>query len=161
MRNYGWVVFIVGAFLLILSPVSLAMEGESDMAKEHEKSDKEWKETLTDEQYRVLRQKGTEPAFTGKFNKHDGTGMYVCAACGAELFDSETKYDSGSGWPSFWQPAAKENIGYEEDNSHAMKRTEVHCAKCGGHLGHVFDDGPNPTGKRYCINSASLNFSEA
>jgi len=123
-----------------------------------EKSEDEWKKELTPEQYKVLRKKGTEPAFTGELLHNKEKGMYVCAGCGAELFDSDTKYDSGSGWPSFWQPAEKENIEEKTDNSLFMRRTEVLCKKCGGHLGHVFEDGPQPTGQRFCINSLSLGF---
>lgn len=120
------------------------------------KSNEEWKKILTPEEYEILREKGTEPAFTGKYYKNKDTGMYLCAACGAVLFSSETKYDSGSGWPSFYKPEG--NVASERDMSHGMIRTEVHCARCGGHLGHVFEDGPDPTGLRYCINSASLKF---
>jgi peptide-methionine (R)-S-oxide reductase len=125
------------------------------------KSEEEWRKELTPEQYQILREKGTERAFTGRYwNNHD-KGVYLCAACGNELFDSETKYDSGSGWPSFTAPLAEERVETETDESHGMIRTEVHCARCGGHLGHVFDDGPRPTNLRYCINSASLDFEKA
>ncbi len=123
-----------------------------------QKSEEEWKKTLTPEQYKVLRKKGTEPAFTGKHLNNKEHGMYVCAGCGAELFSSDTKFDSGSGWPSFWAPANEQNIEEDKDNTLGMERVEILCKKCGGHLGHVFEDGPNPTGQRYCVNSLSLNF---
>jgi peptide-methionine (R)-S-oxide reductase len=123
-----------------------------------DKPEAAWKKQLSPMQYAVLREKATERAFTGEFWDHHERGTYKCAACGAELFDSDTKFDSGCGWPSFYRP--KEESGVEEapDTTHGMVRTEVLCSKCGGHLGHVFDDGPNPTGLRYCINSASLSF---
>ncbi len=125
------------------------------------KSDAEWRQELTPEQYQILRQKGTERAFTGEYYHNKAAGVYLCAACGQELFSSDTKYESGSGWPSYWQPADPAAVDTKRDLSHFMIRTEVTCSRCGGHLGHVFDDGPQPTGLRYCINSAALNFKPA
>lgn len=124
------------------------------------KSDEEWRAQLTPEQYRITRQCGTEPPFTGKYYAHKGKGLYQCVACSAPLFRSEQKYDSGTGWPSYWAPVDENAVEKKVDYSHGMNRVEVRCATCGAHLGHVFEDGPQPTGLRYCINSAALGFEE-
>lgn len=125
------------------------------------KAEEEWRKELTPEQYHVLREKGTERAFTGALYQNHEDGTYHCAGCGALLFQSDTKYESGSGWPSFYNPAESDAVETHEDNSFGMRRIEVTCARCGGHLGHLFPDGPRPTGMRYCINSASLKFEKA
>ena len=126
------------------------------MAEKMRKSEEEWRQTLTPEEYRVLREKGTERAFTGAYWQTKSKGTYRCAACGNELFRSDTKFDSGTGWPSFSAPVAPDRVATETDHSHGMTRTEVLCARCGGHLGHLFPDGPQPTGQRYCMNSVAL-----
>ncbi|MBU7004109.1 MAG: peptide-methionine (R)-S-oxide reductase MsrB [Theionarchaea archaeon] len=123
-----------------------------------DKSEEEWKAILSPQEFRVLRKKGTEPAFTGRFADFKEPGTYVCAGCGNRLFSSENKFNSGTGWPSFWEPMGEGSVETKADNSLFMRRTEVLCSRCGGHLGHVFDDGPPPTGLRYCINSSALHF---
>jgi peptide-methionine (R)-S-oxide reductase len=122
------------------------------------KTNEVWKKELTPEEYRILREKGTEPAFSGDLLNNKDTGVYTCGACGNELFSSDTKYESGSGWPSFWDAISKDQVELHNDTSAGMRRIEVTCAQCGGHLGHLFPDGPNPTGQRYCINSGALKF---
>ncbi len=153
--------FIVPLLLLTFHACGQEKGGKQNkdaMEFEISKSEAEWKKELTPEEYRILREKGTERAFTGAFVNHKKDGTFTCAACGNPLFSSETKYDSRSGWPSFYAPLKESNIRYFKDNSFGDSRIEVVCNKCGGHLGHVFEDGPQPTGQRYCINSASLDF---
>ncbi len=139
----------------------MATEPHTDVQRELELSDEDWRRRLTPEQYEVLRRRGTEPPFTGRYWNVKDDGVYRCAGCGAELFTSQTKFDSGTGWPSFYEPAVAENVELRPDSSHGMTRTEVACRRCGGHLGHVFPDGPAPTGQRYCINSCSIELDPA
>jgi len=160
-------VLFLRTVLTLLIGISLAACGQKKTPIQNEAMDiktemnnDEWKTRLSPEEYRVLRECGTEPAFTGKFWNHHGEGVYVCAACGEKLFSSEAKFESGSGWPSYFAPVTDSSIGKTQDRSHGMVRTEIHCASCGGHLGHVFNDGPQPTGLRYCVNSVSLDFIE-
>lgn len=128
------------------------------MSEKIVKTDDEWRHELSNEQYHILREKGTERAFTGRYYDHKEKGVYICAACGNELFASDSKYDSGCGWPSYYQPLSETAVEESIDKSYGMVRTEITCSRCGGHLGHVFDDGPQPTGLRYCINSGALKF---
>ena len=167
MGTRGWLALSLG--MLAISCVSAprsAVAAQSKVAaqegiKKIVKTEDQWKKELTPDQYRVLREKGTERAFTGAYWDNHAKGTYRCAACGLELFDSSTKFDSGTGWPSFWAPIAKANVTIHRDESLGMVREEVLCSRCGGHLGHLFDDGPEPTGVRYCMNSVSLKFEPA
>jgi peptide-methionine (R)-S-oxide reductase len=152
------------SFLILISASScnttLPSKQNSAMQFPIEKTNEDWQKELTPEQYRILREKGTERAFTGAYWDHHEIGLYSCAACGQELFESDSKFDSGCGWPSYFKPIQENVITEARDTSYGMVRTEVMCSKCGGHLGHVFNDGPPPTGLRYCINSGSLNFKQ-
>jgi peptide-methionine (R)-S-oxide reductase len=159
---------IKNVFLIVVACSLIACEGngqnnspqnqEKNMSDKIEKSEEEWQKVLDPLQYEVLREKGTERPYSGKYYLHTEKGMYICAGCGAELFKSDTKFDAGCGWPSFSDVVDSSKVVYTRDTSHGMIRTEITCAKCGGHLGHVFDDGPAPTGLRYCINSVSIDF---
>jgi peptide-methionine (R)-S-oxide reductase len=173
VKSTAWKVFVALAVLAAAvwqgaaaesrgaRPQGAKVSGNTSTIEKIHKTDEEWRQILTAEQYRVLRKQGTEPAFTGKYHNNHEKGVYVCAACGLPLFSSDTKFDSGTGWPSFWKPIDPTHVETETDRSLFVSRTEVHCARCGGHLGHVFPDGPPPTGLRYCMNSASLEFKKA
>ncbi len=155
--------FVSNIFANVVGQIKVwsSSKGAFVMTSTVTKTEQEWREQLTPEQYHVTREHGTERAFTGEYDKHYDAGVYQCVCCGQDLFHSDHKYDSGTGWPSYYQPIAIENIGLSKDRSWMMVRNEVHCSRCKGHLGHVFEDGPKPTGLRYCINSVSLKFRSA
>jgi peptide-methionine (R)-S-oxide reductase len=154
-------VLVLAATITTAGPAQPPRKGSKNVIEKITKTDEEWKKALTPEQYHVLRDHGTERAFTSPLNNNKQKGVYACAACGLTLFSSDTKFDSGTGWPSFWAPIDPKHVGTSVDRSFFSTRTEVHCARCGGHLGHVFPDGPPPTGQRYCMNGVSLKFEEA
>lgn len=151
-------IFLIIIFTFISTTFSQTRQKSEKMGDKITKSNEEWKKVLTENQYKILREKGTERAFTGKYWNHFEAGTYYCAACNNPLFKSDAKFESSCGWPSYFEPISPNSIEYHEDLSYGMRRVEVTCGKCGGHLGHVFDDGPKPTGKRYCINSGAINF---
>ena len=152
---------LAATFSNAAGPAQPPRKGSKNVIEKVTKTDEEWKKELPAATYRVMREHGTERAFTSELNNNKQKGVYVCAACGLPLFSSDTKFDSGTGWPSFWAPIDPKNVGTTVDRSFFMTRTEVHCARCGGHLGHVFPDGPPPTGQRYCMNGVSLKFEPA
>jgi len=164
-----FLILILGVVIFTGCQSSVSDRGDEELKLKKEKeefvfevnkTEEEWKEILTPEQFNILRKKGTERAFTGEYNDNKKAGLYVCPGCGQELFHSEAKFDSGTGWPSFWEPVSEKKVLTRPDNSLFTRRTEVICGRCGGHLGHVFEDGPPPTGLRYCLNSLALDFQE-